>query len=242
MKISVAQLITKHNRSDHAAFRVGAEVTPRHPSQTRTCPIKASGSSLYRFTYTPASVNEAKGNFCWRGAATPSRRGYSLRFREHEYRFQGTCVFAQERFCTTVPRFPRLGPLEAAFPSVISTIIGALRLPAPNTELLMDSLLRSTLRPLVYSRAAETHRTGMARLLSPRASGRSRVVAHRISQVPGESFPYLCPALRPRPARCGLTLAATRYSPQLTDAEDTSINSYFVAQSRGFSTRCLRFK
>ncbi len=30
------------------------------------------------------------------------------------------------------------------------------------------------------------------------------LVQHRISQVPGESFPYLCPALRPRSVRTGL--------------------------------------
>ena len=114
---------------------------------------------------------------------------------------------AQERFCTTVPRFPRQGPLETAFPSVISTI-GALRLPAPNTELLMDSLPRSTLRLLVYSLAAETHRGVRPCLYRPVPQGRYELVDHRISQVPRESVPYLCPALRPRPVPADLTLAA----------------------------------
>ena len=64
---------------------------------------------------------------------------------------------------------------------------------------------------------------------------------HRISQVPGQSIPYLCPALRSRPARRCLTLAATWFCPQALETEDANISD-FETQSRGFDICCLRFK
>ena len=66
-------------------------------------------------------------------------------------------------------------------------------------------------------------------------------VARRDSQVPGESIPYLCHALRFRPVRQASPYRPARCCPRYSDDEDTR-DSYFGTQYRGFSIRCLRFK
>jgi hypothetical protein len=43
--------------------------------------------------------------------------------------------------------------------------------------------------------------------------GYSEIGRYRISQVPGESIPYLCPALGPRSVRPGLTITASSVLP-----------------------------
>ena len=82
---------------------------------------------------------------------------------------------------------------------------------------------------------------GLVPLLSRGTTGYRKWVAHRDSQVPVESFPYLCPALRFRPVRQTSPRRSNRCGPRQSDSEDTS-DAYFGTQSRGFSTRCLRFK
>jgi hypothetical protein len=73
----------------------------------------------------------------------------------------------------------------------------------------------------VRSRAAET--SARARPRSSRgALGYLKLVDRRISQVPGESIPYLCPALGPRPVRTDLAMTVGQCSPHLWDGEDTS--------------------
>jgi hypothetical protein len=60
----------------------------------------------------------------------------------------------------------------------------------------------------------------------PRFSARRHqlfeLVEHRTSQVTGKSFPYLCPALRPRPVRLTLPLRSTRCYSHLLNNENTS--------------------
>lgn len=129
---------------------------------------------------------------------------------------------AQERFCTTVPLFPRLGPLVTAFPTVISTI-GALRLPMPNTGSLMDSLPRSTLRLPVYSLAAETAAGYGPIYIAPCLRAcleRSVIGSPRFLRSPSCTFAPLSD-----PGRSGLAspITASRCRPQSEECEVTSI-------------------
>lgn len=150
-------------------------------------------------------------------------------------------MFLKSDSVTTVPRFPRPGPPEAAFPDVISTI-RALRLPAPSTRLLMNLLPRSRFcspRSLLCG-AEHPRRPGPA--LSRGTISYSKQVEHRSSQVPGESIPCLCPALGSRPVRPGLTFSDhTVQSPPLGKRRHPPCG-HFGTQSRGFDIRCLRFK
>ena len=72
-------------------------------------------------------------------------------------------------------------------------------------------------------------------LYCPMPWGTTELVARRISQVPRESLPYLCPALRPRPVRLTSPSRSTRCCPRNSENEDTSAYS-----SRGSITR-LRY-
>jgi hypothetical protein len=103
-----------------------------------------------------------------------------------------------------MPRFPRPGPPERRSPasSVLSGHYDFLcrirsclwiRSPAPT--------LASSFNPRVGDR-----RTVWPDLYRPVPRGSCGLVEHRISQVPGESIPCLCPALRPRSVRNVLTL------------------------------------
>ena len=89
------------------------------------------------------------------------------------------------------------GSARAAFPSVIRTI-RALRLPALNTQSLIFSLLRSNRSSPRSLRCGGDFRAGLAPF-KPGTAGYCRLVKRRTSQVPGESIPYLCPALGSRP-------------------------------------------
>ena len=92
---------------------------------------------------------------------------------------------------------PSTGSARAAFPGVISTI-RALRLPAPNTVSLIFSLHRSNRSSPRSLRCGGDFRAGLAPF-KPGTAGYCRLVKRRISQVPGESIQYLCPALGSRP-------------------------------------------
>jgi hypothetical protein len=92
---------------------------------------------------------------------------------------------------------PSTGSARAAFPSVLSTI-RALRLPVLSTKLLM--FFASPLQPILSSFAPMRPRGPQGLVpLKPGTAGYFRLVTHRSSQVPGESIPYLCPALGSRP-------------------------------------------
>src|SRR5450631_2396059 len=114
-------------------------------------------------------------------------------------------VFLKSDSVTTVLRFPRSGPPEAAFPDVISTI-RALRLPASNTGSLMYSFPRSHFSSPSFAptRRRLPRRPGPA--LSRGTLGYLKLVDHRCSQVPGEPIPHLCPALGPRPVQADLAV------------------------------------
>jgi len=55
----------------------------------------------------------------------------------------------------------------------------------------------------------------------PGTAGYCRLVNHRISQVPRESVPYLCPALGSRPVRRPSPCRRRRCAPHLAYSEDT---------------------
>ena len=92
---------------------------------------------------------------------------------------------------------PSAGSTRAPFPNVVSTI-RALRLPAPKTRLLIFSLPRSHRSSPSSLPCSGDFRTGLVPF-KPGTAGYTRHVEHRTSQVPGESIPYLCPALVSRP-------------------------------------------
>jgi hypothetical protein len=92
---------------------------------------------------------------------------------------------------------PSTGSARPAFPGVISTI-RALRLPVLSTELLMFSLPRSNRSSPRSLPCGRRDPQGLVPL-KPGTAGYFRLVTHRSSQVPGESIPYLCPALGSRP-------------------------------------------
>src|ERR1700675_3210017 len=94
---------------------------------------------------------------------------------------------------------PSSGSARAAFPSLFGTI-RALRLPVPNTGLLICSRPRSNRSSPSSLPSGGELRSGLVPF-KPGTAGYSRLVKHRISQVPGESIPYLCPALGSRPVR-----------------------------------------
>jgi hypothetical protein len=64
----------------------------------------------------------------------------------------------------------------------------------------------------------------------------------RASQVPGESFPCLCPAHETPAAPFCYAIAAVRCCPRWTDDEGRSDIDDFGADSHGFSICCLRFQ
>ena len=71
----------------------------------------------------------------------------------------------------------------------------------------------------------------------------SHVDVNGTSQVPRRSIPCLCPALRPRPNRRPLaSWTASSMLPPPFPRQGLQRFLNFGAQSRGLSTRCLRFK
>jgi hypothetical protein len=109
---------------------------------------------------------------------------------------------------------PSAGSARTAFPSVISTV-RALRLPAPTTGSLIYSFPRCNFSPPRSLPCGG----GIRRARSRSSRGTisyMKLLEHRISQVPGESIPYLCPALRSRPVDTGLTFTACTVLSPLT--------------------------
>jgi len=94
---------------------------------------------------------------------------------------------------------PSTGSVRATFPGVLSTT-RALRLPVPDTDRLIYSPHRSNRSSPSSLPCGGEHRRAWSRS-SPVPLAIARLVAHRSSQVPGESIPYLCPALGSRPVR-----------------------------------------
>ena len=114
---------------------------------------------------------------------------------------------------------PSSGSARAAFPSISGTV-RALRLPVPNTESLI--LFASPPQPILSKFAPARRRTPL-RPGPVQARYRWLLSAghHRISQVPGESVPYLCPALGSRPVPRPSPCRHRRCGPHLADNEDT---------------------
>jgi hypothetical protein len=94
-------------------------------------------------------------------------------------------------------RFPRLGPPERRSPalSVQSEHYDFLRRRRGRLYPSLPRSHRSSPRSLP---CGGDFRSGLVPL-KPGTAGYYRQVEHRISQVPGESIPYLCPVLRSRP-------------------------------------------
>jgi hypothetical protein len=114
---------------------------------------------------------------------------------------------------------PSTGSARAAFPGVLSTI-RALRLPVLSTKLLM--FFASPLQPILSSFAPMRPRGPQGLVpLKPGTAGYFRLVTHRSSQVPGESIPYLCPALGSRPVHRTSPLSAQQCRPHFADSEGT---------------------
>jgi hypothetical protein len=119
---------------------------------------------------------------------------------------------------------PSPGSARAAFPSIPGTI-RALRLPVPNTESLM--LFASPLQPISPSSlpSGGELRSGLVPF-KPGTAGYRRLVIHRISQVPGESIPYLCPAPGSRPVRRPSPSRRRRCGPHFAYSEDTGTTDF----------------
>src|SRR5262249_37269078 len=94
-------------------------------------------------------------------------------------------------------------------------------------------------------RSRKARGTFLARSLFTRRPNQpvcSHVDVNGISQVPRRSVPCLCLALRPRPNRQSLaTHAVSSLLPPRFPRRRLQRLMNFGAQSRGFSTRCLRF-
>ena len=69
----------------------------------------------------------------------------------------------------------------------------------------------------------------------------THAAVQRISQVPGRSILYLCPALRSRPSPLTPRIAAWWVLPPLPTERRPQHEHDIEIQSHGFSTRCLRF-
>ena len=85
----------------------------------------------------------------------------------------------------------------------------ALRLPAPNAESLICFASPFQSLSSVRSLLTKTSQKGQAPFFLARRRQLDELVEHRTSQVSGESFLHLCPALGPRSARAGLALSAS---------------------------------
>lgn len=108
-----------------------------------------------------------------------------------------------------------------------------LRLSAPITRSLMDSFPAPTLVSLVCAHAAETLRRAGS-LFKARHHWLVRLVECRISQVSGESIPYVCPALRPRSVQLASPYRPAQCCPHCRENEDTNVVDNLEAPSRGF--------
>jgi hypothetical protein len=153
-------------------------------------------------------------------------------------RLQGALGVSQKRFCTTVPRFPRLGPREPRSPasSVLQStttscvdygVAYVFRFPAPTEPLLV--------RSLAVERTAGPG-PARARYRWIYSAGHTQDLP-----VPGESIPYLCPALESRPVRQTSPYRPNNAAPILRTVKALTSRTCRDS-SRSFGTRCLRFK
>ena len=130
---------------------------------------------------------------------------------------------SHERFCCNDASLSSTGSTRAVFPGVISTI-KALRLPAPNTKSLMDSLLRSSPCLLVRSRAAETSaRAWPIYRLLPLASWTGRA-----QDLPGSwgIHPMPLPRSQIPAGPTDLTVTVSTVLPRYNKGEDISKNGF----------------
>src|SRR6516164_8326426 len=143
------------------------------------------------------------------------------------------------------PLFPRSGPGESSSP--MSQVLLASRSAYPVAYLFRFRAPRDP--PCFVSRNLRSRKargTFLARSLFTRRPNQpvcSHVDVNGISQVPRRSVPCLCLALRPRPNRQSLaTHTVSSLLPPRFPRRRLQRLMNFGAQSRGFSTRCLRFK
>ena len=117
-------------------------------------------------------------------------------------------------------RFPPLGPREPRSPasSVLSEHYDFL---CRVRGRLYCSLPRSNRSSPSSLPCGGDLRSGLVPF-KPGTAGYCRLVTHRISQVPGESVPYLCPALGSRPVHRPSPSRRRRCGPHLAYSEDTS--------------------
>src|SRR6516164_595239 len=142
------------------------------------------------------------------------------------------------------PLFPRSGPGESSSP--MSQVLLASRSAYPVAYLFRFRAPRDP--PCFVSRNLRSRKargTFLARSLFTRRPNQpvcSHVDVNGISQVPRRSVPCLCLALRPRPNRQSLaTHTVSSLLPPRFPRRRLQRLMNFGAQSRGFSTRCLRF-
>src|SRR2546423_7094624 len=147
------------------------------------------------------------------------------------------------------PLFPRSGPGESGSP-MSQVILRCYDFPARIPGHLLVSLPGSTLPSSVrVSQLAlpEGRRvpSGPGSLFNrrPELPVYFHVGVSGISQVPRQSIPCLCPALRPRPNRRSLaSLTVSSMLPPRFPRQELQRSMNFGALSRGFGTCCLRFK
>jgi hypothetical protein len=147
------------------------------------------------------------------------------------------------------PLFPRSGPGESSSPT--STVVLRCydfpsRIPGHLFASFPGPTLPSSVRvPQLALPEGRRVPSGPGSLFSrrPELPVCSHVDVSGISQVPRRSILCLCPVLRPRPNRRSLAyLTVSSMLPPLFQQRRLQRFMNFGAQSRGFSTCCLRFK
>jgi hypothetical protein len=156
-------------------------------------------------------------------------------------------VFPVNGSLRMAPLFPRSGPGESSSP-MSQVILRCYDFPLRIPGRLFVSLPGPRDPPCFVSRSLRSRKargTFLARSLFTRRPNQpvcSHVDVNGISQVPRRSVPCLCLALRPRPNRQSLaTHTVSSLLPPRFPRRRLQHLMNFGAQSRGFSTRCLRF-
>ena len=180
----------------------------------------------------------------------PRKLRYPLLFRTHVLRFQRILRVSQQQFHNPDTALPYSGSPRVGFAGLISTM-PVLRHPSAIPPHFV-AFVWWYHRPLsLFVSPHPLPRGGIRSGLD--VPGSSPVVTPyqfslyswwSITGLPGSwgVLSCLCPALRPRPRPSCYAIAAGRSRPRYTDDEGHSIQQNFEAQSRGFSTRCLRFQ
>ena len=147
------------------------------------------------------------------------------------------------------PLFPRSGPGESGSP-MSQVLLGCYDFPLRIPGRLFASLsgvhallLASCLAVCAPGRSEGPSRPGSLFDRLPELPVRSHADVNGISQVSRRSILCLCPALRPRPNRRSLAslTVSSMLSPRFPRRRLQRLMN-FGALSRGFGTRCLRFK